>query len=263
MTLDEFIEMVCQRPIPQNPMARVKTMAKELAEGDIKEIWLANFDAELVHVKDRSRLVVKENPMYKFIYRRWGDVKSYPPDLILLERMGYLTIEFSGEFDYYDKNYRCTLTNQSYLLIEDVEPSTIFISYKRSESSVFSLLVLKSLKQNGLEPFLDMTLEPGEDWHDGLKDRIQSRDYFILLLGNTTLHSPHVIKEINWALGKDITIIPIWQPEFEFRADDWPDLPDPIKHKLTHTHRIKVQDENPLEYEKALIELLNRFGITP
>ncbi|MAS32850.1 MAG: hypothetical protein CL610_02510 [Anaerolineaceae bacterium] len=242
MTLDEFLDNVCQRPLPQNPLARIRTLAKELAEGALAEIWDVNIRI------DRGR--VKEASVETYFTQRWDN--SYPK-IPLAARSGYL---------HYDGSM-LTIEQSAFELVEETEPSTIFISYRRSESSAFALLVLKYLKEAGLEPFLDMSLVPGEDWHAGLKERIQSRDYFILLLGKSTLESTYVIKEIEWALEQDLDIIPIWQPEFEFISDDWPNLSAVIKHKLSNTHRIQVQDENPLEYDKAMTELLNKFGITP
>ena len=234
--------MVCQRPLPQNRMGRVRTLAKELAEGAAEDLWEVNVRLSM---SDPTDVGVRQ-----YIDQRWNN--DYP-NWILLIRNDYLD----------ERGGTLVIRKESFDLLEETEPSTIFISYRRAESSAFALLVLARLKQAGLEPFLDMALEPGEDWHAGLKQRIQSRDFFILLLGKTTLESPYVIKEIEWTLEKDLAIIPIWQPDFEFNVGEWPDLPAEVAHKLSNTHRIKVQDENPLEYDKALTELLNRFGITP
>lgn len=243
MTLDEFLDTVCQRPLPQNPMARIRTFAKELAEGAAAGIWGVRIDLSMGRPTN--------NVLNKYFIKRWNSIDF--PAFTLLERNDYLVSRGNIFF----------ITKAAFDLLGEVEPSTIFISYRRSESSAFALLVLKYLKEAGLEPFLDMSLVPGEDWHAGLKERIQSRDYFILLLGKTTLQSAYVIKEIEWALEQDLDIIPIWQPGFAFEPDDWPNLSAVIKDKLSNTHRIQVQDENPLEYDKAMTELLNKFGITP
>ena len=234
MTLEEFLDKVCQRPLPQNGIARIRTLAKELAEGASEGIW---------------ETVAAGEKVDKYLEARWNN--NYP-DWKILEAVGFIRIT----------NYNF-LTRAAFELLSETEPSTIFISYKRNESSPFALLVLKYLKEAGLEPFLDMALVPGEDWHDGLKERIQSRDYFILLLGRTTLKSVPVIKEIEWAMEKRLDVIPIWQPEFEFTAENWPSLSDAIKHKLTNTHTIRVLEENPTSYHTAMVELLNKFGITP
>ena len=34
-----FIQKVMQRPLPSSPMERIKTLARELAEGASEEIW--------------------------------------------------------------------------------------------------------------------------------------------------------------------------------------------------------------------------------
>jgi hypothetical protein len=179
-------------------------LAKELAEGASEEIWeaLIHFSADY-GVNDDGRNIVTYHATHAkvktYIEARW---ENNIPDLNLLVSNGYLSKQ--GKSNFY-------IERLAFGLVQETKPSTIFISYKRSESSAFALLVLKSLKQEGLEPFLDLALEPGEDWHAGLKERIQSRDYFILLLGQTTLQSDYVIKEIEWALEKGLAIIPIWQ----------------------------------------------------
>jgi hypothetical protein len=113
-----------------------------------------------------------------------------------------------------------------------------------------------------LKQFLDVALEPGEDWHAGLKERIQQYDYFILLLGTDTLASKIVAKEITWALDAGLKIIPIWHNEFKYETGKW-DLSPEIDNLLQNTHTIRVLEESASGYEKALIELLNRFGVTP
>ena len=243
MTLDEFIEMVCQRPLPQNPMARARTLAKELAEGAVIGVWDINIRAFRGQISDPDVNAYRE--------ARW---QGNDPHYALLYRMGYLT-EGVTDLD-------MTPTPAAYAMIEDAEPSSIFISYSRQESSTFALLVLERLKNAGLQPFLDLALEPGENWHEGLKERIQSREYLVLLLGPTTLASVHVVEEIVWALEAGLTLVPIWQPGFQYRRADWPDLPEPVADALTNTHTIRVLEANPLAYNNAIVELLNRFGIT-
>ena len=186
-----------------------------------------------------------------YLEARW---QGNDPHYALLYRMGYLA---EGVTD-----NDMTPTPAAYAMIEDAEPSSIFISYSRQESSTFALLVLERLKNAGLQPFLDLALEPGENWHEGLKERIQSREYLVLLLGPTTLASAYVVEEIEWALAADLTLVPIWQPDFKYQRSDWPDLLDSVAEALTNTHTIRVLEANPLAYNNAIVELLNRFGIT-
>jgi hypothetical protein len=239
--LETFIQKVCQRPLPNNPLSRVRTFAKELAEGAVEGVWdtsISTFRGEI-----NQRQVMEYNS------RRWGD---NTPRISLLLGNGYAVSETNS----------IVLNKSAFDLLEEAEPATLFISYKRSESSAFALLVLARLKAEGLEPFLDVSLVPGEDWQAGLKDRIQKYDYFISLLGKETLASEVVVNEITWALEAGLTIIPIWHNGFKYETGDW-QLPAPVNAALSGTHTIRVIEESALGYNNAIVELLNRFGITP
>ncbi len=75
--------------------------------------------------------------------------------------------------------------------------------------------MLARLKEHGFVPFVDMALEAGGKWHNDLEERIESCDYFIILLGKETLSSPMTVKEILWALEYDRAIIPVWHSGFD------------------------------------------------
>ncbi len=258
--LDEFLQSVSQRPLPRNPVARIRTLAKELAEGAAAELWAVQFFTQgfpgLPGHEDDTLYLPQPEFIRQYLYQRWGSYGAFP-DLSLLERMGYLTL-LGG--DRFSNTY--SLTQAAFALVETVEPSTIFISYKRSESSAFALLLVARLKEAGLQPFLDMALIPGEDWRAGLQERVQSQDYFIVLLGNDTLRSEVTRHEIAWAVEAEKVIIPIWHNGFVYQPGGW-DVSPEIDQVLTHTHTIRVVEENPLAYNNAIVELLNRFGYTP
>ena len=86
------------------------------------------------------------------------------------------------------------------------------------------MLCLARLKEYGVAAFVDMALEAGGNWHADLEARIKENDYFIILLGQDTLSSPMTLKEIEWALKYDKTIIPIWHNKFTFKPDEWDDV---------------------------------------
>jgi hypothetical protein len=155
------------------------------------------------------------------------------------------------------------LTEKAYYLLEETEPYNIFISYKRSESSALALLVLARLKEHSLVPFVDMALEAGGNWHADLEERIKENDYFIILLGKDTLSSPMTVKEIEWALEYERTIIPIWHSGFDIGDEKWKDAPCRVMDAIQQTNAIIVQDESASGYNTAIVELLNRFGIMP
>lgn len=239
---ERFIERVGARPLPQNPLARVRTMAKELAEGAAEGVW------PVAMRQFRGTLI--EEAVVDYVRRRWNDAS---PHIHLLLNNGYLELTAT---DY-------QLTKAAFDLVEETEPANIFISYRRKDSSAFALLVLARLKAAGLEPFLDLALEPGEDWQAGLRERIKRYDYLIALLGPGTLSSEVVIQELVWALEGGLQILPVWHAGFHYRGEDWPHVPQTVRDALASRHTIRVLEESALAYNNAIIELLNRFGVTP
>jgi hypothetical protein len=141
--------------------------------------------------------------------------------------------------------------------------TSVFISYHRRESSALALLVLARFKMLGLEPFLDMNIEPGDDWAARLEIEVKSREYFVCLLGPGTLESPYVRQEIRWALEAGARVIPIWHGGFSdarlagFRAQ-YPQL-----GAFYDKQAIRIEQEHTAAYEIAIIQLLNRFGMMP
>lgn len=255
MDLEEFIAKVSQKPLPNNPMARIRTLAKELAEGVVIGLW----NTKIYFVSTPPDEYGGSNINYdefssaeltNYLSQRWDNNQ---PKLQLLKTLDYIDW-LTGGFE---------ITKSAFSLLEEIEPSTIFISYKRSESSPFALLVLGRLKEKGLEAFLDMSMRPGDDWHAHIKEQIESHDFMVLLLGKETLSSDIVLKEIGWAMEAGLTIIPIWHNGFEYKSGTWPNIPVKIDKLLSTTHTIRVVVESASDYEKAIIELLNRFGITP
>lgn len=260
MNLTEYIESVKQYPIPQNPMGQIRLLAKELAGGAAYRFWSFRIDVGIHKINETdvdARLVPREETIQTYLKDRWNGYATFP-DFMLLERMGYVSQESVNRF-----GAEYLLTVSAFLLVEETESEKIFISYKRSESSAFALLVMTMMKNAGLNPFLDLALVPGEDWSSGLRGRIESSDYFVLLLGENTLSSKVVQDEITWALDSDKIIMPIWHSGFVYNSGDWDDIPLKLDKLLAATHTIRVLEENPLAYYNAILELLNRLGFTP
>lgn len=240
--LTTFLEKVCARPRPDHPMARVRTLAKELAEGAVEGLWDVSIQAFRGGVTDENAVA--------YLLQRWD---GSPPHLNLLISSEYAIWENNG----------LELKKAAFDLLDEAEPANIFISYRRKDSSAFALLVLARLKTAGLEPFVDLALVPGENWEDGLKQRIQKYDYFIALIGQETLRSAVVIQEMRWALEAGLIMIPIWHNGFVYQSKEWPGLEPEVDELLSKSHTIRVLEESALGYNNAIVELLNRFGITP
>lgn len=263
MTIEEFIEKCQKRPLPSNPMARIRLLAKELADGMINEVWRSDIQViDSKKFKDLSPGLWIEGSnnenLLKYIWERWTNIGGGYPSIELLIRVEYLKILKT------QSNYVTSvqITQQAVDLLEEADPATIFISYKRSESSAFALLVHDRLKQYGLEPFVDMQLKPGQKWYDVLKSTIQNVDYLILLLGKETLLSSVTIDEIQWATEANKTIITIRHNGFTFENADWAKTPEEIRKVIEDTHSLEVLDENPSEYDATLERLTNYFQIS-
>jgi hypothetical protein len=246
--IDVFIQRVSQRLLPNNPMSRVRVLAKELAEGAVEGLWgygISTFRSE-----------VNEPPVVRYLQARWGDQIPYWG---LLIGSGYA----QETFDAFNKVNGFRITEKAFDLIEEVEPADVFISYRRKDSSAFALLVLARLKAEGLNAFVDMTIQPGDNWQTHLKGQIQSRDFFVVLLGKESLSSDVLHQELLWAIESGAHIMPIWHNGFVYRPEEWTRLPPEVSRVLGTTHTIRVLEESALAYNNAIVELLNRFGITP
>jgi hypothetical protein len=254
LELQAFLDKVKLRELPKHPMARIRTLAKEMAEGAAENLWGVELGVfHFPEYDDEQGKVYLPNStnMQEYLLVRWGSFREYP-SIVLLGQNGYVTI---------DRNY-FTLTKAAFDLIDVVEPATIFISYKRSESSALALLVLARLKQAGLNAFVDLSLVPGANWRTELKERIQKSDYLIALLGKETLKSDVVETEILWAMDAKTKIIPIWHGGFK-ASGEMTETTGEIAKLLQETHTIRVLEESALGYNNAMVELLNMFGVTP
>lgn len=244
--LQRFIHKATRRPMPANPMARLRLFAQEMAEGAVEELWKVQipFDAA-------------ENAAYQFdswafseyLRIRWNNNQ---PNWELLQTVGYIAID-GGSIQ---------INASAFNLLDESEAAEVFISYRRKDSSAFALLVLTRLKQAGIDAFLDLAMLPGANWQTHIRSEIQSRSYFVLLIGKETLASQVVQREIAWAIEADSNIIPIWHNEYIHKPEQF-SLPPDIERVLMESHSIRVLEESALAYNIALVELLGRFGVTP
>jgi hypothetical protein len=276
LTLDAFLALLEQRTLPQSPMLRLRTLARELAEGAAHELWDITFAAIQIAVTDHggydealkpaltrlnltppetAGLFPRDAALARYFLERWR-LFDIAPLMRLMVINGYASFEAPHRMvaEY-------TLLKPAFDLVEEGPAARVFISYRRAESSAFALLVLARLKAAGVDAFLDMTIQPGQNWQDDLRGRIDASDTFVLLLGKTSLDSDIVLDEISHAMHTGVRIIPIWHNGFVFRGEAR--IPARMTALLETTHTIRVLEESALGYNNALTELLNYFGVTP
>ena len=247
--LEKFLEERSKIPIPSGDIAWVKLLAKELALGVHRSLRESRMIVDLFG--GRAHTVVDSSEVY--FQKRWKDY----------ELSHLINVLIGHDYLIEESESSLRLASRAYDLIDDVDPYDVFISYKRSESSALSLLALARLKEFSLVPFVDMALEAGGNWHADLEERIRGCDYFIVLLGEDTLSSPMTVKEISWGVEAERTIIPVWHSGFDIGDEKWNHLPTEVKDAIQQTNAIRVTDESASGYNTAIVELLNRFGITP
>ncbi|MBK8029216.1 MAG: toll/interleukin-1 receptor domain-containing protein [Chloroflexi bacterium] len=152
-----------------------------------------------------------------------------------------------------DKGFTFVLTEKALRLLEKPSaPPSVFISYKRDQSSPLALLVEARLRLAGNpNPFVDKLIVAGEGWRERLKGTIEQSKYFVCLVGKDTLQSEWVQKEIEWAAEASCTLISIWHGC---------EMDETCPAALRERHAITVTGESAREYETAISELLNALG---
>ena len=213
-TLDAFILSRKKNfLIPEGPVEQVNLLAEELALGVHEGLWGRSIG---------SNRRISDPNVKKFLDNRWRDIGDLVQVFDLLLGYDYVKL-IDGDV------YKHPLTRQAFDLLNQKLPYDVFISYKRTESSAFALLVNHRLNAHNLVPFVDMATTVGDKWKDELHDRIRDCDFFIVLLGFNTLKSEMTAQEIKWAIEykydveaqKEKKIIPIWHSGFKISHKKW------------------------------------------
>ena len=275
-----WLDKVCARPMPSDKIARVKTFARELAEGATEEFWSANHLSQHVRLSPTDRLtrlskdemvsieeiLVSPNWVRGFRKAAYEAREDWHRNFLsyVLHRWDFECAKPALLRAYGFMNEGNILAKSAFDLLSESIPANIFISYHRKSSSALGLLIVARMKAVGMEPFIDMALVPGEAWNAGLQERIRSYDALILLLAPETLTSEYVVREIEWALEAGVEVIPLWHDTFAYKSEQWRDkIPAAVDEHLARTHAIRVLEESASGYNTAIVELLNHFGITP
>jgi hypothetical protein len=267
--MNEEQNVLAIAPSPQaSQRERVELIAHALAYGADNNMW---------------------PPKIRLIYQSWEEawlttghpkdgaaLKSYlksiwankPPQMAYLEAFGY--VQESGKTDHliaFNAIVPATeylLTPKAFALLEKpVTPPSVFISYRRDESSALSLLIVARLQAKGIQnPFIDMNIEPGEKWHAELEAVVKSSRYFISVLGKNPFASEWVVKEIQWASETpNLIYIPVWHNRYSPKRTKTLDAG--LAAYVGSIQAIRVKEESAEGYHGAMTHLLNRLGYAP
>lgn len=246
--VETFLEERSRIPIPSGDTAWVKLLAQELALGVFRELWDRHVNDNRHERFARTTFLVKRwSTFYKS--RDWGG---------LLEALR--AFSYYEEFNSGDGG---KLTQAAFDLLLTAPSFNVFISYKRSESSMLTLLVNNTLELNGVAPFFDMQLNPTDEWHARLEKRVKESNYVVLLLGPETHCSKYTVREIHWAIKHRIPVVQVWTHGYTFDASDWADIEYlEVAQKLEKEQAVVPIADSAEGYHFAMEKLLNFLGVT-
>ena len=251
-----------EQNLPDDPIERIHTMARDLAYGVSRGLWGTNFTVERMHSNEQwmNWSNVQNGPVNfdEYMTKKWAD---NPPSAYVMLSFGYF-IEFEQKDGY-------LLTAKAFdLLAKPTAPPSVFISYARRQSSALALLIEARLKleDRNLRAFIDKDIPLGDEWRDVLVERISASQYFILLLTMDTLVSKPVAEEIAIALKTPTCkIIPICHGGYRFGAD-FPvalgerALSAELIETLATKNALVVETESAASYEDKVNRLIGRLG---
>jgi hypothetical protein len=242
-------------PRPDDPILSLHAFARDLAYGVSVGLSSTEFGIIRFGSGQIAWYSTEGGGDLEFLEAKWQDKFPYPSLMVSFDYFEPLGKTTEGGTELY------RLTSKAFALLEQPHPASIFISYRRGESSALALLLLARFRAMGQEPFLDLNIEPGNEWHAQLEQEVKNREYFVILIGPTTLDSEYVREEIAWALESKTRIIPIWHNRFGDATLTEMQARYANLASFFGKQAIKVEQENPVAYEGAITQLLNRFGM--
>jgi hypothetical protein len=240
---------------PEDSIQKVHDYARDLAYLAISGTLSSG---SRFHATDSPHEMKTSNELITQFKDKWGrgrlsrgELES--PDPNILVSFGYL----SRELDQYQIPIYI-VTQKAFQLLERPSSSpNIFISYRRQESSALALLIEARLRLAGVnDVFVDKNISPGDDWEQVLQENINKSQILIVLIGPKTLNanSPHVEKEIAWAVASGSRLISVWHNGHLMKKEkNYPSV-------LAQKQFIVVEQETAKHYETAISELLNSLG---
>jgi len=244
---------------------RIEAFARDLAFGVKVDDWPPTLSVGRNNIgQEYWKAIGHQNytdNLEAYLVRKWGPQREHPAASFL--QVFEFISEYASEVGSGGDYRKFILTRKAISLLEKpvVAPS-VFISYKRSESSTFALLIEARLKLVGvLNPFVDKSIVPGDIWEKVLQERIQQAKYFVCLIGPETLGSSNVQNEIMWAFKAGSTVISIWHNGMslgdsrtkQFKHSQFLDV-------LRSPQVITVDGQSTMQYEVAVNHMLNAMN---
>ncbi len=252
---------------PNNFLQDVEDLARDLAYGASIGEWDASVAVGHYAVNSfgfwwaeemMERTELQEEFFQKWIGPRGESVAG--PRYDTLEAFGFMT-HTTGRLsaDESDK-LLYALTRKAFdLLQKPAQSPSIFVSYRRKESSAFALLVEARLRIAGADAeriFIDKDIPGGALWEQHISQQASACDVFICLIGQSAFEAGSWVAreiEIVKAANPAARIIPVCHNGMR--------MADPaVSAALGAYNGTHIQEETALEYEKAVSFILNALG---
>ena len=127
----------------------------------------------------------------------------------------------------------------------------IFISYRRKPSAMLATLLARELKTRGIDAFVDTRrTDGGGPFPDRLLRAIETADVFVCLLGEDTLASDWVQREIQHAHNLGKILIPVFQESYTPPAE--PAAIGSYVYDLLQSDGVHVMDVKNIYVDQAI-----------
>jgi hypothetical protein len=230
--------------------------AHDLAYGAMNGYW----GAVISLFRGRENIMDEDVPMHKKFRDKWPLDDTKRPEYDILISLGYFELMPERQNNSMTAYVRI-LKPAFELLSAPFAPSRVFISYRRRESSAFALLLEARLRIAGMPSesiFVDKNMTGGERWEARIYREIESTDYFVCLIGPTTLtQGSWVNKEIDTLkqVRPQAIVIPVCHNGTRLGQ-----LPSSLASSNGYEIGKPLDEETALDYEMATNFVLNALG---
>lgn len=247
--------LLAKQRTPENKLNDALDYAQELAYGALSGWW----EPIVSTFRGHPNFLDSSDSNHAAFRAKWLDADAPAPTFSLLAALGYLQVMPQGANS---QTVTWLITRQAFdLLKQPFLPTRIFISYRRRESSAFALLLEARLRLVGVDPegiFIDKDITLGELWEQRLQRELAQADYFVCLIGPSTLDDESwVLREVETVhrLCPSTPIIPVCHNGSRLSS-----LPAPLASSNGYEIGKPAAEETALDYEMAVNYVLNALG---
>jgi len=120
-----------------------------------------------------------------------------------------------------------------------------FFSYAHIDREVVEKIII-GLKQNMCRIWYDEGLTPGESWNDDLAEHLKNAEIVVIMLTKNSVASQYVKAEINYAISKQIKILPVFLEQI--------DLPSGLEMMLSSVQYAMLYGKCDINHQIHMIQ---------